>query len=280
MIYLNNFIPIRVYFSTSLNVYRLLAPYADRSNLEYNEEFVRTKLTPTYELIDTIYVLNPRLFPPVPLGAVMFSVYQNDEPPYNTKYIEWIAFPVMTNVFHEVGNFSFYAFINSPFKGAKPMYIRNEKNYTMISLDEKQIADYFLTTPYYRKALDRDNYVIYIFKKPHLYWRATTECLCVPSDNPIDYQTLVECQRNTYHKIRNKNSYTGNSAIPLSEMRDKLYPTPSKNYFYQYFLCFLIVVYFLYIFKQKRAEWKQALVGLIYGKPHSSVVGTEQQRKI
>lgn len=246
MIYLNNFIPIRIYFSKSLNVYRLMAPYADRPHLEYNEEFIATKLIPHYELVDTIYVLNPRLFPPVPLGAVMFSVYQKHEYPYNTQYVEWIAFPVMTNVFHEVGNFSFYGFINSPFKGATPMYIRNEKDHTMISLDEKKIGDYFLTTPYYRKALDRDNFVIYIFKKVHLYWRATTECLCVPSDDSNHFATLVECQRNTYHKIRNRTSYTGNSAIPLSEMRDKLFPPPSKKYFYQYFICFVIIVFFLY----------------------------------
>lgn len=256
MIYLNNFIPIRVYFSKSLNVYRLLAPYADRPQLEFDEGFVSTKLLPNYELIDTIYVLNPRLFPPVPLGAVMFSVYQNDNPPYQTKYIEWIAFPVMTNVFSEIGNFSFYAFINCPSKDAIPMYIRNEKDQSMISLDQKKIADYFLSTPYYRKALDRDNFVIYVFNHISLYWRATTECLCVPSDDPKHFPTLVQCQRATYHKIRNKDSYTGNSAIPLAEMRDQLYPVPQRQfYLYPYILCFIIVCLFIIFLYQIRKKW-------------------------
>lgn len=263
MIYLNNFIPVRVYFSKSLDMYRLMAPYADRPQLEYNEEFINTKLLPNYELLDTIYVLNPRLFPPVPLGAVMFSVYQNDESPYQTKYVEWIAFPVMTNVFHEIGNFSFYAFINCPSKEAIPIYIRNEKDHTMLSLDQKQISDYFLTTPYYRKALDRDNFVVYVFHQASLYWRATSECLCVPSDNRKDFATLVECQRSTYHKIKNKKSYTGNSAIPLSEMRDQLFPVPRKLLHYPYLLCFFIVCLFglfVYQLRKKMLEMKDLTV--------------------
>jgi len=251
MIYLNNFIPVRVYYSKALNVYRLMAPYADRPHLEYDEDFIKNKLLPTpYELINTIYVLNPRLFPPVPLGAVMFSVYQDENPPYNTKYVEWIAFPVMTNVVSTIGNFSFYAFINCPSKEALPMYIRNEKDHTMISLDQKAISDYFLTTPYYRKALDRDNFVVFVFSHASLYWRATTEHLCVPSDNPKDFPTLVECQRDTYHTIRNQDSYTGNSAIPLAKMRDKLFPVSYPNpYKYPYFtivIVFCIALFFLY----------------------------------
>lgn len=251
MIFLNNFIPVRVYYSKSLDVYRLLAPYADRSHLEYDEDFVKNKLLPHYEQTTTIYVLNPRLFPPVPLGSVMFSVYQNDKHPYNTKYVEWIAFPVMTNVFSEIGDFSFYAFINCPSREAIPMYIRNEKNHTMLSLDQKAISDYFLTTPYYRKALDRDNYVIYVFNHPSFYWRSTTECLCVPSDNPKNYATLVECQRATYHKIRNRDSYTGNSAIPLAEMRDQLFPVKYPNlYWYPYFISIMILCVFFFFVRK------------------------------
>lgn len=260
MIYLNNFIPIRVYFSKSLDVYRLMAPYADRSQLEYDEEFIKTKLLPTYELSDTIYVLNPRLFPPVPLGSVMFSVYQNHEFPYQTKYVEWIAFPVMTNVFSEIGNFSFYAFINCPSKDAIPIYIRNEKDHTMLSLEQKKIADYFLNTPYYNKALDRDNFVVYVFTHVSLYWRSTTECLCVPSDNPKDFATLVECQRATYHLIRNKDSYTGNSAIPLAQMRDQLFPVKYPNvYKYSYFISFLIIAVFLYFIYKFKESYKVSL---------------------
>lgn len=249
MIFLNNFIPIRIYYSKKLDVYRLMAPYADRPNLEYDEDFINNKLLPTpYELTNTIYVLNPRLFPPVPLGAVMFSVYQDDQPPYNTKYVEWIAFPVMTNVFHQIGNFSFYAFINCPSREAIPIYIRNEKDHTMISLDQKAIGDYFAITPYYRKALDRDNFVVFVFTHPSLYWRQTTECLCVPSDNPNDHHTLVECQRATYHTIRNRDSYTGNSAIPLARMRDKLFPVKYRNpYIYTYCLFFIIFSIFVFV---------------------------------
>lgn len=270
MIYLNNFIPVRVYYSKPLNVYRLLAPYADRPNLEYDEDFVKNKLLPTpYELTNTIYVLNPRLFPPVPLGAVMFSVYQDDKPPYNTKYVEWIAFPVMTNVVSTIGNFSFYAFINCPSREAVPIYIRNEKEHTMISLDQKAIADYFQTTPYYRKALDRDNFVVFVFSHASLYWRATTEHLCVPSDNPQDYPTLVDCQRDTYHTIRNRSSYTGNSAVPLAQMRDKMYPVSYPNpYLYTYITMMIILCTALYFFYQLR----KAALRMTGSKPVAAVV--------
>lgn len=248
MIYLNNFIPIRIYYCKNLNVYRLLAPYADRPNLEYDEDFVEKKLKKVpYELINTIYVLNPRLFPPVPVGASMFSVFQNMHPPYQTRYIEWIAFPVMANVLEDIGNFSFYAFVNCPSKEAIPMYVRNEKDHTIISLDQKMIGDYFLKTPYYDKVLDRDNYILYVFPNVSLYWRATTECLCVPSDNPRDYHTLVECQRAVYHKTKNIRSFTGNSAIPLSKMRDHFFlSSTTKNNMYVYLLFVSIVSIFLY----------------------------------
>lgn len=259
MIYLNNFIPVRVYYNKQLDLYRLLAPYADRPQLEYDEDFVQQKLLPSYELQHTIHVLNPRLFPPVPLGAVMFSVYQNDKPPYQTKYVEWIAFPVMTNVFHEIGNFSFYAFINCPSRDAVPMYVRNEKDHTMVSLDQEKIGAYFRNTPYYRKALDRDNYVIYVFSHASLYWRSTTECLCVPSDNPKDHATLVECQRATYHKIRNHDSFTGNSAIPLAVMRDKVFPQRHPNP-YLYAIIVAIVVLVALAWHQLRTARTLALI--------------------
>lgn len=258
MIYLNNFIPVRLYYSKRFDTYRLVAPYADRPQLEYDEEFIKTKLLPNYELTDTIYVLNPRLFPPVPLGAVMFSVYQNDKEPYQTTYVEWIAFPVMTNVFSEIGNFSFYAFINCPSRDAVPFYIRNEKDHTMVSLDQKKIADYFSTTPYYKKALDRDNFVVYVFSHVSLYWRSTTECICVPSDNPRDYATLVECQRATYHTMKNKKSYTGNSAVPLARIRDKIFPVKHTNrHVYAYLLVWIVLflfVYFVYWIRKTMME--------------------------
>ena len=164
----------------------------------------------------------------------------------------------MTNVFSQIGNFSFYAFINSPSKEAIPIYIRNEKDHTMISLDQKAISDYFLNTPYYRKALDRDNFVVFVFSHPSLYWRSTTEHLCVPSDNPKDYPTLVECQRDTYHTIRNRDSYTGNSAIPLARMRDKLFPVSYPNpYKYPYFTIVMVLcvsLFILYKLKKVRSQ--------------------------
>lgn len=260
MIYLNNFIPIRVYYNKTLDMYRLVAPYADRPQLEYDEEFIKTKLMPAYELKDTIYALNPRLFPPVPVGAVMFSVYQNHVEPYQTIYVEWIAFPVMTNVFSEIGNFSFFAFINSPSRDALPMYIRNEKDHTMVSLEKEKIGNYFDITPYYKKALDRDNYVVYVFSHVSLYWRSTTECLCVPSDNPKDYATLVECQRATYHMIKNKKSYTGNSSIPLSILRDKIFPVKSTNrHIYPYLLVLVVCGIVVALLYQLRAQQKTRL---------------------
>lgn len=264
MIYLNNFIPVRVYYSKRFDTYRLMAPYADRPQLEYDEEFIKTKLLPNYELTNTIYVLNPRLFPPVPVGAVMFSVYQNDKEPYQTTYVEWIAFPVMTNVFAEIGNFSFYAFINCPSREAVPIYIRNEKDHTMISLDQKKIADYFAITPYYKKALDRDNYVVYVFSHPSLYWRSTTECICVPSDNPKDYATLVECQRATYHMIKNKKSYTGNSSIPLARMRDKLFPLKqTQRHVYPHLLVLIVLGIFVYfIYRIRKTRWEMTHSGV------------------
>ena len=245
MIFLNNYIPVRFYYSAELNAYRLEAPLADRPDVVFDEDLIK-KLPSSYQMLKTIYVLNPRIFPPVPLGTSMFTVYQNTNYPFETKYIEWVAFPIMANVMTETGNFTFFSFTTSPSKDALPIYVRNEEKRTIISIDKTFISSYFLTTPFYNKSLDRDNFVLYVYESPQLYWRGTTECLCVPSNDPRDFATLVDCQRTMYPKIRNKVSYTGNSGMPLAWMRDKLYPVkPTQTYIYIYIICWLVLFLFL-----------------------------------
>lgn len=227
MIYLNNFIPIRVYYSQTFGLYRLETCYADRHIVEFNEAFIKENL-PTFELQTTIYALNPRLFPPVPLGTSMFYVYQNHEPPYETRRIEWVAFPIMTTVSIGIGEFSFFTYITSPGPLGRPVFIRNQEKHAQITIDTEVIGNYFLKTPFYERVLDRDNFVLYFFDAPHLYWRGTTEALCVPSASSNDYPTLIECQRKSYPKLKNHVSYTGNSGIPLAEIKDKVFPRPRR----------------------------------------------------
>jgi len=241
MIYLNNFLPVRLYYSAEFNAYRLEAPLADRHNLEYNEDFLNNKLPKSYKLQTTLFLLNPRIFPPVPLGASMFSVYQNNLHPYETSYIEWIAFPIMSNAYTQIGNFSFFAFTTCPSKDAFPIYILNEDIRTIITTDQKQINHYFLNTMYVNRVLDRDNFVLYVHDSPRLYWRGTTECLCVPSSNKSDFSTLVDCQRAMYHKVQNHASFTGNSGIPLATIRDKLYATPKQKGWWYAYVIFTVV---------------------------------------
>jgi len=226
MLYLNNFIPIRIYYSADLDAYRLETCRADTDSVVFDEEFLSKKLPPSFKLEKTIYAINPRVFPPVPVGTSMFTVIQNDDSPYETVSIDWIAFPIMTNVQTSIGGFSFFAFTTPPSPDAMPWYIRNEENRIKITIDMDIIGSYFRKTPYYARSLDRDNFVLFVHDAPRLYWRGTSEAICVPSTNPSDFKTFVGCQRAMYHLNRNHHSYTGNSAIPLAEIRDKIYPTP------------------------------------------------------
>jgi len=227
MLYLNNFIPIRVYYSETLDAYRLETCMADKDTIVFNEDFIANKLPPSFRLLETIYGVNPRVFPPVPVGTSLFSVTQNDNPPYETVSIDWIAFPIMSNVSTSQGGFSFFAFTTPPSQDAKPWYIRNEETRVKLTFDMGVIGSYFGKTPFYARSLDRDNFVLFVYDSPRLYWRGTSEAMCVPSTNPSDFKTLVACQKAIYRLNRNHRSFTGNSAIPLSEMRSKIYPSPA-----------------------------------------------------
>lgn len=257
MIFLNNFIPIRIYYSASLDLYRLQTCRADIDTIEFDEEFIANKLS-SYQLQTTLYGLNPRLFPPVPLGTSMFSIYQNDQPPYETKKMEWIAFPIMTTVATEKGDFSVFCFVTSPGSLGSPVFIRNEEKNVKITHDRAMIENYFLKTPYDQKALDRDNFVLWFFEKPYLYWRGTTESLCVPSQNPNHFPTLIDCQRKTYAQLKNHKSYTGNSGKPLSWMKSRTFPwSPEKKRGWVFFwtsliLLFLIMLIIVFKYVKKR----------------------------
>lgn len=228
MLYLNNFIPIRVYYSRELDAYRLQTCRADIDTVEFDDDFLKKKMPQSFRLQTTVYALNPRIFPPVPIGTSMFSVVQNDKPPYETLAIRWINFPIMSNADTTIGGFFFFAYITPPSQEYHPWYIRNEVQRVKMSLDTQSINTYFQKTPFHARSIDTDNFVIYVFDKPLLYWRGTTELLCVPSNNHRDFKTLVDCQRKTYPRLRNHASYTGNSGIPLSHMKDRLFPAPRR----------------------------------------------------
>jgi hypothetical protein len=225
MLFLNNFFPVRVYYSKEYDRHRLEAPRADIDTIEFKEDF----LPSSYELVSTLYVINPRVYPPLPLGMSMFTVYQREDPPFHTHYIEWVAFPIMTNNDSSIGNFSFFAFTTA-IPNTIPVYIRNKnKDKAQIFLEYELISNYFATTVYSNRVLDRENFLIYVHRSPELYWKATTECLCIPSSNSKDFPTLLECENKTYPNVKNVKSYTGNSAIPLSWIRDQIYPQKTSN---------------------------------------------------
>lgn len=258
MIYLNNYLPVRLYYSEELDAFRLEAPLADRDTLEYNEDFLKNTLPSSYRLITTLYFLNPRIFPPVPLGTSMFTVYQNYNHPYETVYIEWIAFPIMSNVNIGTGNFCFFAYTTNPCPEAFPVYIRNEDVRTMITIDDKELADYFIQTPYYNRILDRDNYVLYSINSALLYWKGTTECICVPSNDPSDFSTLVECQKTMYPKIRNHSSYTGNSGVPLAEIKSKIYRQKQSDQWWTVYVILTVVLFLVAVFSYRQYKIYQA----------------------
>jgi hypothetical protein len=260
MLYLNNFIPIRVYYSRELDAYRLQTCRADIDTIEFDEEFLNKKMPQSFQLQTTVYALNPRIFPPVPIGTSMFSVVQNDEPPYETLAIKWINFPIMSNADITIGGFFFFAYITPPSRECHPWYIRNEIQRVKLSLDTQVINTYFQKTPFYARSIDYDNFVIYVFDKPYLYWRGTTEVLCVPSNNPRDFKTLVDCQKDTYPRLMNHKSYTGNSGIPLSQMKDRLFPSSPSSPPY------IIIAIFVVLFLVLTGVWCRIFFQRLYRK--------------
>jgi hypothetical protein len=160
----------------------------------------------------------------------------------------------MSNVMTTVGNFCFIAFTTS-LTMTRPIFICNEDIMCRVTIDYNLISRYFLTTPFQEKALNRDNFVLYVFPRVFLFWKGTTEALCVPSDDPNDYAMLVDCQKNVYPRIRNKTSFTGNSARPLSLIRDQIFPQDRPRYTVPMacliIACLVMGVVCVWIYRQK-----------------------------
>jgi hypothetical protein len=252
MLFLQNFFPLVIYHSSKLGLFRIQAPLADQDTIQFpSTDF----LDPSFVPITTLYALNPRIFPPLPLGTALFLVHQRPDGYRETLTVKWVEFPIMTNVDYTNGDFCFIAFVSCPSaKESIPLFIRNEYENCQLTMNKKDFNQYFSFTPVYHRVLDRDNFLLFLYDAPRLYWRGTTTGTCVPSSNPQDFSTLDECQRVVYPKIRIHKSFTGNAAIALSRVRDKLFPDlvvpsfPSANLVLTLLLLALLIVVVAFLF--------------------------------
>ena len=202
----HNFMPLRLYHYG--NYIRLQKPY------RYDHGFLFRDDEPFlsyYTLVRTFYVLNPSIQPPIPRGCQLFVVHQRQNYPYSMISIEPNVF--MPHNPQTDSYFFFIAYIVPIPRGIPFVY---ENTYLVNGSDHfvtyVRLHDLLKDVPYAEKP---DYRTMFVTDRPYLYWSCNSEACCVPSDDPNDYPRLMDCQIECYPRLRNRQTYVGNSSERL-----------------------------------------------------------------
>ena len=270
-------------FSTS-TTYEFYDHFIDSEKDVPVDDYVKVK--DEYFLDRVVWVINPRYAQNVTRGFTWLYIFHEPKYPYNSVGIFSILnvpFKISLNTLYDGVSFVAYqysipgtslmCFIRNRFRKIKNVAIVNtsqdimhlEDEETDLDEDDKKYKTYpnFLPFPQNRdvpfyKIKIPDRYVFaYVFnEKPQsIYWRANSENICIPSNNPKDYYTLLDCVYNNVDKLAIRNVYTHTNNEPLQTL---LQPPPPKSkapYIFVILLCgtllCMIMIAVIAIYKKK-----------------------------
>lgn len=162
-----------------------------------------------------LYVLNTSVVPPFPKGCLFLDLINNPVYPYNTTMMH------LTD-FLDTSREQFFVFTYAV-PNTLPLYVwmtldvYNELSTQLFINPDTGNADQ-------RKAIRSQyvSYAIYPFLSVEPYWTATHEYLCIPSSKQDTtykkkFNTLEECQRQTYPKVKNRHTWVDNGNRPLQK---------------------------------------------------------------
>lgn len=157
-----------------------------------------------------VYVMNTTCIPPFPKGTFLMSLVQNTDPPYETKMVNSASYINLSREQFVVFSYNVPDTIPIYIYGYLDMY-NNITTAIVIAPDTSNVVQQRQFQSHYF------NFIVYPNILPTLYWKSTTESLCIPTNEMSGktFSTLRECQKKTYSKVRNRHTWVQNSNEPL-----------------------------------------------------------------
>jgi hypothetical protein len=157
-----------------------------------------------------LYVMNTTCIPPFPKGTFLMTLEQNTNPPYETQMVNTAAYINLNREQFIVFSYSVPNTIPIYVYAYLDMY-NNVMTSIVVAPDTSNVEQQRRFQSHYF------NFILYPHIVPTLYWKSTSESLCVPT-NEISgntFDTLRECQKKTYPKLRNRHTWVQNNNEPL-----------------------------------------------------------------
>lgn len=182
-----------------------------------------------YKLVNQIWVFNPRYGIHLSRGFVHVYCINSLKYPYNT---EKIFSPTVINIDLNIRKFySGFIFIAYQFNipNTTLLVFEHDLNHNIkriVLSNEDQNDLNFLpsfrhkNTPFYELKFPFLYIYTYVFmEKPNMiYWKANGENYCIPSNNPKDYPTLLDCMYNNVDQLEIRDTYFQTNLKPLATL--------------------------------------------------------------
>lgn len=207
-------LPIRIWiFNNDNKIFRIELP---SSKLTTSQEWLfdnNLSKNNLWKLQHTVFVFNPLpSFPPLIKGAIIINITHSDKEPYNTIQIKNGAY--LESDIDQIIVMSYPVSNTLPIQIWSVLDMYNNQKFEMDIKPNVNIENSNDMIKKYSHYYTRIH--IYPFIKEYFGWKSTNEYLCVPCpDNEKKFNTLNECQRETYHKIKNRHTWIENSNDPL-----------------------------------------------------------------
>ena len=217
----DNFIPIQIWYYDKY--FRFHFPSIEKSTETewifepFQKELVDKWIKYPYDF----YAINKNILFPIPRGCQYLQIVNNKLSPYNTTDLLITAYVPshIQSPYHDIGKTTPYSIVVFvyPVPNTIPFLI-----WENIDMNNNIIMNYQLKPNITDQSLLKQisnsfvHYTLYFFEnKPGMYWKGTSEYLCIPTNDDSEYPTYFDCQQQIYNKIKNKNIWIHTGSEPI-----------------------------------------------------------------
>jgi len=276
---LSIYFPIQlwIYENNNEKKYRLQPPKYDTiTTFDFYNHFMENypkklniypELQTKWKLKTTFWGINPKYINYVRRGFFFVLISQNDVYPFESFKI--ISTPLEISDQKEsflLGHYKYpirgttLLFISSYIHNSKIRDIllisedkqENDENYNFLPLKKNKNIPFYNTFHY-----DVSNFMFVFRQKPKgIFWKANQENICIPSSDPNDYKTIIDCAFNNNDKIYPRNIFLESNNDPLFSILNPSKPN-SKTFIYYFLLSIIILILLnlsLWLWKKYRAK--------------------------
>lgn len=261
------FFPIQVWIHQSKK-FRLVPPLLGTNKVfQFSSHFLddlpngkwKEKCKKEWKLKYTFWALNPSYGLFLGRGIGQISVTHKNQYPYQSFLVpfHYSITPIKNLELINIHQDFLFLYYKYTIPGTNILFINYDANnniYDVVMIDEEGEKDdsnniyNFLpfrknkNVPFYEILSFKLHLFINIYKeKPSaLYWKPTSESICIPTTDSRYYATNLECNFATASKTKNKVYYLGNTGAQIDEIMKYDEYKSSKI-----ISCFLIVVFYI-----------------------------------